>query len=109
MSAKDLLGVAPVLRDELADLELADIIPANSITNAELAADVKVGSLATLTTTAKSSLTAAINEVAATAQTALARVAAAQADSTAATIDALVTDFNDLLANLRTAGLLASE
>lgn len=34
--------------------------------------------------------------------------AAAQADSTASTISALVTDFNALLAKLRTAGVIAS-
>lgn len=34
-------------------------------------------------------------------------VAAAQADSTAETVAALVTDFNSLLSKLRTAGLLA--
>jgi hypothetical protein len=37
-----------------------------------------------------------------------ARVAAAQADSTASDVAALKSDFNDLLAKLRTAGLMAT-
>jgi hypothetical protein len=43
----------------------------NSVTNAKLATDVKVGSLASLTTTTKASITAAINEVAAAANAAV--------------------------------------
>ena len=38
--------------------------------------------------------------------TAMSRVSAADADSTAGTVGDLKTDFNDLLAKLRTAGLL---
>lgn len=46
--------------------------------------------------------------VAATTSTAgIVKQAAAQADSTATTVAGLVTDFNALLAKLRTAGLLA--
>jgi len=108
MGGKDLLGVAPVLRDELTSLEAADIIPAGVITNAELADDVKVGSLTALTTTAKSSVTAALNEVDGLAHNALSRIAVAQADSVATDVGGLVADFNALLAKLRTAGLLAS-
>ena len=93
MSANDLIGVAPVLRDELAGLEAADGI---------------VGTLADLTTQAKTSAVAAINEVAGKAQTALARVAAAQPDSTATDIAGIVADVNALLAKLRAAGLLGS-
>lgn len=40
--------------------------------------------------------------------TALSRVSAADADSTASTVDDLKTDYNDLLAKLRAAGLLDS-
>ena len=37
-----------------------------------------------------------------------AQVATAQSDSTATTVSAIVTDFNSLLAKLRTAGLMAT-
>lgn len=54
----------------LAYVELVDInpvaagaVPAGSISNAELATDVKVGSLGALTTTAQTSVVAAINEI----------------------------------------------
>ena len=42
---------------------VAGTIPDGSVTNAKLATDVKVGSIATLTTTEKSSVVGAINEV----------------------------------------------
>lgn len=45
------------------DLVDASLISANSITNNQLYTDIKIGSLATLTTAAKSSVTASINEV----------------------------------------------
>lgn len=41
----------------------AGVVPAGSISNAELAADVKVGSLASLTTTVKTSVVGAVNEL----------------------------------------------
>lgn len=72
-----------------------------AITNAKLATDVKVGSLATLTTTAKASVVGAINEV-------NAKVATVQAASTASDVATLKTDFNTLLTKLKTAGLMAS-
>ena len=72
-----------------------------AITNAKLATDVKVGSLAALTTTAKASVQAAINEV-------NAKVATVQAASTASDVATLKTDFNTLLTKLKTAGLMAS-
>lgn len=41
----------------------AGVVPAGSISNTELATDCKVGSLAALTTTAKSNVVAALNEI----------------------------------------------
>lgn len=73
-----------------------------AITNAKLATDVKVGSLATLTTTAKASVVAAINELAA-------KTATNQAASTAADVAGLKTDFNALLTKLKNAKLMAAD
>jgi len=50
---------------------VAGVIPDTSITNAKLATDIKVGSLATLTTTHVASVVGAINEVKALADTAI--------------------------------------
>lgn len=87
---------------KVAKLTAEAAISDKAITNAKLADDVKVGSLATLTTTAKASVVAAINEV-------NAKAAANQADSTADALATLVTDFNNLLAKLKAAGLMAAE
>lgn len=46
---------------------------------------------------------------ASTSEKGLVKMAEAQADSTASTVAGTVTDFNALLAKLRTAGLLATE
>ena len=67
-----------------------------------------IGMLANLTTDVKTDLVSAVNEVDGHADTALARVAAHQADSTAVQLADLVTDFNDLLAALEAAGLIAA-
>ncbi len=48
--------------DEITGVVLGDI-PDNSLTNVKLATDVKIGSLATLITTVKTSVTNAINEI----------------------------------------------
>jgi hypothetical protein len=53
------------------DAIVAGVIPDTSITNAKLATDIKIGSLATLTTTEKSSVVGAINEIDAKFDTAL--------------------------------------
>lgn len=58
-------------------------IPDNSLTNIKLVSDIKIGSLATLTTTNKSSVTAAINEVDANADQAISDAADAQATADA--------------------------
>lgn len=73
-----------------------------TITNAKLATDVKVGSLATLTTTAKTSVVAAINEL-------VAKTATNQAASTAVDVAGLVADFNTLLTKLKTAGIMVAD
>lgn len=59
-------------------------VGAGLVTNTELATDVKVGSLAALTTTEKGSVVGAINEVDASAAAAAESAAAAQVDATAA-------------------------
>ena len=83
---------------------------------AEAAADTKVGNLAELTTDAKTTVVAAINEVdalVATNTSAIAgleaRKAAYIAASTAQDVPTLVTNFNALLTALQTAGLMATQ
>jgi len=49
--------------DAIAAAFVLGTLPDNSVTNTKLATDIKVGSLATLTTTTKSSVVGAINEV----------------------------------------------
>lgn len=49
--------------DDTTAAAAAGVMPDGSVTNAKLATDVKVGSLASLTTTAKSSVQGAINEL----------------------------------------------
>ena len=116
------VGIQPAVRKELNELLAADLaldariddieagVPVDgSITNVKLATDVKVGSLETLTTTEKTSVVGAINEVDANANTALGRVAANQEASTASTFELLLEDFNTLLASLKTAGLMVED
>ena len=69
---------------------------------AEAAADTKVGNLAALTTNAKTTVVAAVNELAAR------KVAHIEA-STAQDVNTLVTNFNALLTALQTAGLMAAQ
>lgn len=69
---------------------------------AEAAADTKVGNLAELTTEAKTTVVAAVNELEAR------KVAHIEA-STAQDVNTLVTDFNALLTALQTAGLMAAQ
>lgn len=69
---------------------------------AEAAADIKVGNLADLTTEAKTTVVAAVNELEA-------RKAAYIAASTAQDVATLVTNFNALLTALQTAGLMATQ
>ena len=83
---------------------------------AEAAADTKVGNLTDLTTDAKTTVVAAINEVdalVATNTSAIAgleaRKAAYIAASTAQDVTTLVTNFNALLTALQTAGLMATQ
>ena len=87
-----------------------------AITDAKMASDTKVGSLAALATSVKTSVVAAINEVEGRADTnaadvaeALARVATNQAASTAADTAGIVADFNTLLGKLKTAGLMTDD
>ena len=83
---------------------------------AEAAADVKVGNLADLTTEAKTTAVAAINEVDALVATNTSAIAALEARkatyiaaSTAQDVTTLVTNFNALLTALQTAGLMATQ
>ena len=83
---------------------------------AEAAADTKVGNLAELTTEAKTTAVAAINEVdalVATNTSAIAELEARKATyiaaSTAQDVTTLVTNFNALLTALQTAGLMATQ
>ena len=104
----DKIGVQPAVKeivnalDARIDLVEAGALVDGSVTNAKLATDVKVGSLATLTTTSKASVVGAINEV-------NAKVAANQAASTASTVADLKTDFNALLTKLKAAGLMVAD
>lgn len=66
----------------------AGIVPANSISNSELGTDVKVGSLAALTTTVKTDAVSAINEVDSHADSAQADATQALADAATAEADA---------------------
>lgn len=77
------------LETDIGDIEAGSVAD-GAITDAKLAADVKMGSLAALTTTAKTSAQAAINEVDANANTAQAAVDALEAivGDTALTTDA---------------------
>ena len=83
---------------------------------AEAAADTKVGNLTDLTTDAKTTAVAAINEVdalVATNTSAIAELEARKATyiaaSTAQDVTTLVTNFNALLTALQTAGLMATQ
>lgn len=71
-----------------------------AVTDAKLATDNKIGSLTDLDTSENGDIVGAINEIAA-------KVATHQANTTAADLAALKTDFNTLLGKLQTAGLMA--
>ena len=83
---------------------------------AEATADTKVGNLAELTTDAKTTAVAAINEVDALVATNTSAIAGLEARkatyiaaSTAQDVTTLVTNFNALLTALQTAGLMATQ
>jgi len=106
--------------DGHADAAQADADTAQAAADAAQAdadtALASIGILANLTTTVKTDLVVAVNEVDANADaaqadadTALARVAVHQADSAAVDVAGIVADFNDLLAALETAGLIATQ
>lgn len=86
--------------------KLAPQLPA-AADAAQLAA--LVGDLDDLETAEKGTVVGAINEVKSISDAALDTPAAVQADSTAADVPTLVTDFNALLAKLKAAGLMATE
>lgn len=83
-------------------------IPDDSLTNAKMATDVKIGSLATLTTTEKSNVTGAINEVDANANSAqsTADTADGKADTNALNISSNLGKINEntVLRELPTVG-----
>lgn len=98
-----------------------DVIQPGSVTDSMLATDVKVGSLAALTTAVKTSVVGAVNAVNAKTATSVAAVAAANgvaaagANPTKAEYDVVVTlanetkaQLNSALAALKTAGLMTT-
>lgn len=113
ITATDGIGVYNV--NQVYDVTKAPAVKLTAL-KAEATADTKVGNLADLTTDAKTTAVAAINEVdalVATNTSAIAgleaRKAAYIAASTAQDVTTLVTNFNALLTALQTAGLMATQ
>lgn len=99
ITATDGIGVYNV--NQVYDVTKAPAVKLTAL-KAEATADTKVGNLADLTTTAKTTVVAAVNELEA-------RKAAYIAASTAQDVTTLVTNFNALLTALQTAGLMATQ
>lgn len=108
IKGQNICEVIERIDDKLEDIT-AGIPEDGSITDTKMATDVKVGSLAALTTTAKTSIQAAINEIDGHADTALGRVATNQAIYAGTDHTALATAFNALLLKLKTAGLMTAD
>lgn len=79
----------------------------DEVTSLQLSLATLSGTLTATTTVANDAATTA-DDAAEDATAALARVATTQADSAAAELAELVTEFNGLLAKLKTAGLMAN-
>lgn len=99
ITATDGIGVYNV--NQVYDVTKAPAVKLTAL-KAEATADTKVGNLSDLTTTAKTTVVAAVNELEA-------RKAAYIAASTAQDVTTLVTNFNALLTALQTAGLMAAQ
>ena len=113
ITATDGIGVYNV--NQVYDVTKAPAVKLTAL-KAEATADTKVGNLADLTTDAKTTAVAAINEVdalVATNTSAIAELEARKATyiaaSTAQDVTTLVTNFNALLTALQTAGLMATQ
>lgn len=99
ITATDGIGVYNV--NQVYDVTKAPAVKLTAL-KAEATADTKVGNLADLTTEAKTTVVAAVNELEA-------RKATYIAASTAQDVTTLVTNFNALLTALQTAGLMATQ
>lgn len=99
ITATDGIGVYNV--NQVYDVTKAPAVKLTAL-KAEATADTKVGNLSDLTTNAKTTVVAAVNELEAR------KVAHIEA-STAQDVSTLVTNFNALLTALQTAGLMAAQ